>query len=296
MTIRDPHSSFWPRLTRRALRYAAAPLAVAVAMYFRHALEDWLGTGLPPYITFYLVVMGVALLAGFGPGVLATAVAAANVAYWILPPGGQFAIASPIDRASLAIFIAVGLFLSVVAELLRRHRGKATAYDREAVLRSSQEALRESEERLRIALEAADLGTWDVDLATGVTLRSLRHDQIFGYREQQAQWTIETTRQHVVPEDLPIVTAAHAQALATGSMALEARVRWPDGSMHWIHSRGRVFTDARGHPARLIGVVAEISARKEAEQKLRRSEALYRGIGESIDYGVWVCEPDGRNI
>ncbi|MEF8705852.1 MAG: PAS domain-containing protein [Candidatus Accumulibacter sp. UW27] len=294
--IRDPRSTFWPRLTRRLLRYAAAPLAVAAAVYVRHALEEWLGTGLPPYITFYLGVMGVALLAGFGPGMLVTAIAAAHVGYSILPPSGQFAIASPIDRASLAIFIAAGLFLSVIAELFRRHREKATAYDREAAVRSSEEALRESEERLRIALEAADLGTWDLDLATGITVRSLRHDQIFGYRERQPQWTFETTRQHVLPEDLPIITAAHAQALATGSMALEARVLWPDGSLHWIHLRGRVFNDARGHPARLIGVVAEITARLEAEQKLRRSEALYRGIGESIDYGVWVCEPDGRNV
>ena len=39
----------------------------------------------------------------------------------------------------------------------------------------------------------------------------------------------------------------------------------------------------------------EIAERKEAEAALKKSEALYRGIGESIDYGVWVCAPDGRN-
>jgi len=40
----------------------------------------------------------------------------------------------------------------------------------------------------------------------------------------------------------------------------------------------------------------EIAQRERAEQALRDSEGLYRAIGESIDYGVWVCAPDGRNI
>ena len=45
----------------------------------------------------------------------------------------------------------------------------------------------------------------------------------------------------------------------------------------------------------LVGVFRDITERIADREKLRRSEQIYRAIGESIDYGVWVCAPDGRN-
>jgi PAS domain S-box-containing protein len=123
------------------LRYGLAVGAVAVAMGLRQALTAWVGPGLPPYITFYPTVMVVALLGGFGPGLLATALTGLVVSFWLLPPVGHFAIASPLDRLGLVIFIGMGVFVSVVADLYRRHRHKAAAYDREAALRESQARL-----------------------------------------------------------------------------------------------------------------------------------------------------------
>jgi K+-sensing histidine kinase KdpD len=88
------------------------------------AAYEWVGSGLPTYLTFYPAIMVVALLAGIGPGLLATALADAAVDYWILPPIGQFTIASPIDRLGLVIFTGMGVFMSLVAEFYRRNRDK----------------------------------------------------------------------------------------------------------------------------------------------------------------------------
>jgi PAS domain S-box-containing protein len=145
----------------------------------------------------------------------------------------------------------------------------------------------ESEERLRIALEAAEFGTWDIDPETGITIRSLRHDQIFGYRELQKEWTIEKTEQHILQEDIPIVKKAHSRALLTGVMSFEARVKWPDGSIHWISSLGSANYSKEAKPIRLLGVIADITERKESETVIRESEDRFRTIAETVP--VLVC-------
>ncbi len=129
-------------MLRPALRYGFAVVIVAAALALRQALTAWVGPGLPPYITFYPAVAVVALMAGLGPALLATALTSGIAAYWFFPPVGQFAIASPVDRLALIIFIGMGVFMGAVAELYRRNRQKVADYEREAALRESREALR----------------------------------------------------------------------------------------------------------------------------------------------------------
>ena len=127
-----------PTLRALGLRYSVAAAAVAAGFLLRLTLAAWFGPGLAPYITFYPAVMTAAILGGFGPGLLATLLAALAVAWWLLEPIGRLAVASPADRLGLLIFIAMGLFSSVVAELYRRARDKAAAYDREVARRESE--------------------------------------------------------------------------------------------------------------------------------------------------------------
>lgn len=68
-----------------------------------------------------------------------------------------------------------------------------------------------------------------------------------------------------------------------------------NGMRHSLVSRFAI-PDADDAPAMIGGMAIDITERIHAEQALRTSERLYRAIGESIDYGVWICDPAGRNI
>ncbi len=126
-----------PTLRSRAFQYGLPVVSVAMALGLRLVATVWVGRGLPTYITFFPAVMAVAVLAGLGPGLLATLLTDLVVVYWLLPPMGQLSLVSPVEGLGLVIFTAMGLFMSVVAEIFRRDRDKAAAYDREAVLRES---------------------------------------------------------------------------------------------------------------------------------------------------------------
>lgn len=144
-------------------------------------------------------------------------------------------------------------------------------------------ALRKSEDRLRLALEAAELGTWDLDIASGKIIHSLRHDQIFGYKELQKEWTFETALSHIIPEDRQKFLDASNNPDKPGELSLEARILWPDGSIHWISSLGRKQFNSRGQAVRIIGVVADITERKMAEKALKENEEHLRELNTSKD-------------
>jgi PAS domain S-box-containing protein len=154
------------------------------------------------------------------------------------------------------------------------------------------QALSESEESLRIALQAADLGTWDLDLTTGsAPVRSLRHDQMFGYEEPQQEWGQAIAKRHVLPEDQPVFDEAFARASETGLLSCEVRVRWPDGSIHWIAPLGRTYYGDDGRPLRMAGVVADITERKRAAETVERARVAERAsLAKSQFLGVMSHE------
>ena len=106
---------------RRPCNTLSAVAAVAVAVLLRWRLEDVFGP-LPLFITFYPAVLLVASIGGGGPGIVATLLSALAADYWFIAPYYSFQVTAANDMLGLGIFTGTCLFLSVLAERLRRAR------------------------------------------------------------------------------------------------------------------------------------------------------------------------------
>ncbi len=132
------------------IRYGITIGAVAAGFVLRLIIKEYVGPGLPTYVTLYPAVMLVATVFGFQAGLLATAMAALVSAYWILPPEG-FAVEVPADVAGLALFSAMGVFISVIGGVYRRSRQQVQ--ERTVELAKANEALRDLSSKLLSAQE-----------------------------------------------------------------------------------------------------------------------------------------------
>jgi PAS domain S-box-containing protein len=194
-------------------------------------------------------------------------------------------LASPESKQVLALMMIAVTTLTalLVAKLARRNREALDSLQRanadlEARVAERTAVLQRSEERLVLAVEAAQLGVWDLDLKTDRAVRSLNHDRMFGYQTLQPEWGKAVAERHFVEEDRPVFAAAFARALKEGTLSTEVRVRWPDGSVHCIAPLGRTYYDADGTPVRMAGVVADVTERKRIEGALDIQRRRYEAV------------------
>ncbi|MEN3336221.1 MAG: hypothetical protein V7641_5586 [Blastocatellia bacterium] len=140
----------------------------------------------------------------------------------------------------------------------------------------------ESVARLQLALEAADMATWDWDIVHDVLDYSRRLGPMVGLAPGADIPHYNATLAIVHEEDRLRYDQAIDQALkGVADYELEFRVVWPDGSVHWIASKGLVLRNGAGEPVRMIGVAMDITERKQAEQL--RYQVLSRIVAAQED-------------
>ncbi len=136
-------------------------------------------------------------------------------------------------------------------------------------LRTTEMGLAESEERMRLATEGAGFATFDLDLRTDIAHWDAKLYALLGYPPATTPARGEMWRAGIHPEDLPRVLAALDSARRDGSLfAEEHRVtRHDDGAERWLAPYGKVHLDERGERTRFLGIVVDVTERKQAESE-----------------------------
>jgi PAS domain S-box-containing protein len=155
--------------------------------------------------------------------------------------------------------------------------------------------LRESEERLRLVMEASGLGSLEYDVVTGTTIRSAKHDEIFGYPAPVPDWSYERFASHVPQPDRAMMEAGFRATLEQGKdWDVSCRMIRLDGSSGWLRVRARPHYGPDGRVARLLGTVADITERKQAEDAANATAAKFEMFAQMMPSMVWTSLPDGR--
>jgi signal transduction histidine kinase len=145
---------------KQVLVYLAALTSPALALFLRLALERHFGE-LPHYVLLYPVVLLAAMVGGVWAGLLATATSAVLASYWVLPPVKQFKIENTADAVGLVIFCAMGVGISIIAELYHRNRRTVATYQKAQAVRAER---RVADARYRMLFDSIDEGFCTIEV------------------------------------------------------------------------------------------------------------------------------------
>jgi PAS domain S-box-containing protein len=136
--------------------------------------------------------------------------------------------------------------------------------------RETEAALRQGEEQLRLALAASDLGHWQWDAKLDTLDFAPRTNDIFGI-PQDRRITFTEFLNIVHPDDRDhVAEQVNRSVEQRAPYEIEYRVRKPSGAIRWVSARGSAFYTPDGAPERMIGVVQDITSRKNAEAERDR--------------------------
>ena len=160
--------------------------------------------------------------------------------------------------------------------------------------RQAERALVEERQRLANIIDGTDVGTWEWNVRTGEARINARFAQIAGHTlAELGPPSLEAWRAALHPDDAPQMEAQLRQHLAgrTPHYEAENRIRHSAGHWVWVKARGRVMTwTADGQPEWMFGIRWDISARKQQEAALRKSEQFLDRTGRLAGVGGWELD------
>jgi len=265
-----------PDLRERVIRYGVAVALAMLALVIRGLLP--IEEGRVPYLVALSAIIASAWFGGRGPGLLSTAVSAAGIGYFFIPPVHSLGVAEG-HRLGHVLFLVTAV---VMVEFT-------------ASRRVAQRALQESEERFRLMAENLGEVFWIHSLRPEQVLYvSPSFERVWGLPPGDLLANARLWLENVHPEDRPRVAETFSSWIAeNGAFDVEYRIRRSDGTERWIHDHGVLIRDERGKAYRACGIAEDITERKQMGERLRTSEELWRAAFENNPTMYFMIDGSG---
>ncbi len=264
-TIRDT----LPRYREGGLLVTTLLGAAVTAFVLRR--ED-LAAGAELYIPLPWLLWAAVRFGTLGTSLSILLVALARLATAFVGHGSLISGSAADAVLSLQVFLtAIAIPLMLLAALTEERRQTARA-------------LRQNQERLELAQNAGGVAAFDWFPGRDEGVWSKELEALYGFAPGSYDGRYETWLSRVHPEDRRYAHEQMQRTLQTGAQDFEFRVVWPDGSVHWLHARGRAHQEA-GEPVRIVGVNVDVTDRKRAEEALHKAQADLTRLGRVTAMG-----------
>lgn len=155
-------------------------------------------------------------------------------------------------------------------------------------------ALKDSQERLDLALDSAQLGTWDWHIPSGMLYGSARAAQLHGLEPVPFHESFEAFFEGVPEHEREAMRESYRSLREgpAGSYQITYRVQLENGAARYIESRARLYRDEQGNPLRMAGTLLDITDQVEREQRLSASEEKFASLFQVSPDPICVTRQD----
>jgi len=136
------------------------------------------------------------------------------------------------------------------------------------------ERLQSNQDLLDLAQKSSGAMAFDWYPQLEINYFSPEQEILYGLAPGTFDGRFKTWKRMIYAPDWPTVVDAIRHAKQRGKVTVEYRVVWPDGTLHWLSTNGRMFFDDAGEPVRVVGFTSDVTRQKLVEEELRRSEAF----------------------
>jgi PAS domain S-box-containing protein len=280
-----------------------AVLSVAVAIIAAQLITRLLHTE-PIASSMLCAVIFAAWFGGFGPALLAITLAVLAFHYYLVPPINSFVWKQNVfaldisEVPRLILFSITSVFVAFIISAQRkttealRRSGEDLQVAIEDQKRIEAELLH-SENYLIEAQRLSGTGSFGWSVSNGNLFWSEETFRIFQY-DLATKPALELIVQRTHPEDRAAVQQTIERASADGNnFDHEYRLLMPDGSMKYVHAVAHAARDASGS-IEFVGAITDVTGAKDAERKLRRSEAYLAETQHLSHTSSWAWDVRGR--